>query len=104
MKKRFIIGIGSSTDAQNKEFFRYLNKHHLNWWHWISNFWLIVDENGQLSASRLTDDLGEIYPNVNTIAIELEGDSDTWSGFGPAGEDNEKNMFKATLIYCHNCL
>jgi hypothetical protein len=91
MKKRFIVGLDHSTTEQDTAFREYLRASGLNWWHWISDMWLLVDPYGQFSASQLRDKLNEIYPTVRNIVIEIRSDGDTWSGYGPKSED--KNMF-----------
>jgi hypothetical protein len=92
MKRRFVVGLDSSTKEQNQEFIEFIRGRQLGWWHWISNFWLLTDPGGKLSAIELRLELGKIYPGVHTLVLELSEKDDTWSGFGPKGED--RNMFK----------
>ena len=91
MNKRFAVALDSSTKAQNEEFVKYIRDNGYGWWHWIDNFWLLTSSSGELTAEKLRDDLGEIYPGVHKIVLELRGDNDIWSGFGPKSEN--KNMF-----------
>ena len=93
MAKRFIVGLDESTAEQNEKFKQYIDEQGLAWWHWIDNFWLLKDSSETLNSEVIRDELGEIYPNVHKIVIELKGDSinDTWSGYGPSGE--KRNMF-----------
>tara|TARA_B100000959_G_scaffold244599_1_gene268639 strand:- start:2911 stop:3207 length:297 start_codon:yes stop_codon:yes gene_type:complete len=91
MKKRFVVALDSNTKKQNDEFKEYIEEHGFAWWYWIDGFWLLVDSSGKLTASKLRTDLGEIYPGVHMLVLELQGDDDTWSGFGPNTEN--RNMF-----------
>lgn len=91
MKKRFAVALDSYTDVQNKEFKAYIKDNGYGWWHWINGFWLLVDSTGELTAKKLRDDLGVIYPGVHKLILELNGDDDTWSGYGPRTGD--KDMF-----------
>lgn len=91
MKKRFVVALDSYTDIQNNEFKSYIKDNGYGWWHWINGFWLLVDNTGDLTAKKLRDDLAVIYPGVHKLILELRGDDDTWSGFGPKTEN--KDMF-----------
>ena len=89
MKKRYIVGINSLTEEQEKAFLEYISSNELAWWHWINNLWLIVDRSGKLTAKKLRDDLMEIVPE--TYLIVMDGiDGRCW-GFGPKGK--KRNMF-----------
>jgi hypothetical protein len=91
MKKRFIVALDSSTKEQNDMFKEYIDHHGLGWWHWIKDFWLLIDSKGYLTARELRDELGKIYPGVYKMVLELRSGDDTWSGYGLAKED--RNMF-----------
>jgi len=91
MKKRFVLGINSSTVDQDQELIKFLDLEKLDYWHWLSNMWLVVDIDGKKNASELSDSLMSIYTGENVIVLELDATSDSWSGFGPKGES--KNMF-----------
>ncbi len=91
MRKRFVVALDSNTQEQNDQFKDYIRVHRLGWWYWIDGFWLLIDSSGELTAKKLRTDLGKIYSNVHKLVLELKGNDDTWSGFGPTSED--KNMF-----------
>jgi len=91
MSKRYMIALDSGTEKQNDAFIEYINKNGIGWWHWINNFWLLVDTRDKLSATIIRDELDVIYPNVSKIVFELSGGNDTWSGFGPSSKNS--NMF-----------
>jgi len=91
MKKRFVIALDSHTKAQDDAFKEYISNKKYGWWYWIDGFWLLVDSSGELTANKLRTDLGEIYPGVHKLVLELHGNGDKWSGFGPNSET--KNMF-----------
>ena len=78
-------GTSSSYDA-----WKFIKDNKLGWWHWISNMWLLVDSSGQMTASILRDKICKLYSENRVMVIELDGDRDTWAGFGPT---QPKNMF-----------
>jgi len=95
MKNRFIIGLKSSTAEQNQKMIKFIEDNHMAWWHWLGDFWLLVDSEGKLSASTISNKIEEIYPGVHHLVVLLGEDNDNWYGFGPAGgEEGQKNMFK----------
>lgn len=92
MKKRFIVLLDSETREQNKKFKSYIKEDKYNWWHWLNNSWLVIDESGELTAAKLRTDLADFFPGVHKLVIELKDKNDTWAGYGPSTED--ENMFK----------
>jgi hypothetical protein len=96
MKKRYIIALDSSTEGQNNAFRRFIKDSNFSWWHWIENFWLLIDSAGEYNSEKIRDKVDELFPGVYNLVIELNEDYDTWQGFGPAGGGEEKekgNMF-----------
>lgn len=91
MSKRYIVAVDSSTKEQANAFSEFLKSNGLGWWHWLDNFWLIVDTRDQFSASKIRDKLGETHPRVHNLVIELNEYGDTWSGLGPSSA--KRNMF-----------
>lgn len=92
MSKRFIVAIDRSNQEQNKAFLDYIQSQNLGWWHWIENFWLLVDTNNKLTAAAIRDKLDELYPSITNMVIELSASWDTWAGFGPSTK--ERDMFQ----------
>jgi hypothetical protein len=91
MKKRFIVALDNTTPEQNEEFKAYVVGAGLNWWHWISNVWLLIDNEGKWGITQLREKVREFYPGETVLVLELGPYDDTWSGFGPKGE--KQNMF-----------
>ena len=91
MKKRFVVLLDSSSKEQNSEFLNWIKEQGLGSWHWLSHSWLIVDSAGISKASEIGNVVRNIYGATNHFVIEISEDGDTWSGFGPKGED--RNMF-----------
>ena len=92
MRKRFIIGLDSTTKEQNEAFLEFVKEHGVGWWHWLGNFWLLADSGGRFSADDVRNKLKETHPGVHTLVIELSEHGDTWAGYGPKSEN--RNMFK----------
>ena len=90
MKKRFVVMLDSSTQEQNQAFLAFIQNQSLNWWHWLTNSWLIIGAN--VSADEISAKVQQIYPNIHHLVIELRTDgTEEWYGFGPSGE--KRNMF-----------
>jgi len=92
MSNRYLVAVSSSTKPQNDSFIDFINSHGLAWWHWIDNFWLIVDRAGKLDVEKLREGVGNSFPGVHHLVIEQNANGDIWAGFGPKSE--ERNMFK----------
>lgn len=92
MYKRFIVLLNDSTAEQNDSFLEWIKEEGIGSWHWLSNSWLLATSKGHLSAQDIRDKLMETYPGVHNMVVEISANGDTWSGFGPKGENN--NMFK----------
>ena len=92
--KRFVVLLdATATDSQHKSFKQFIDNTHLGYWHWLARAWLLckVDDNSEFSADTIRDKVGECYPGVRCLVLELNKDGDTWAGFGPNGDKN--NMF-----------
>ncbi len=94
MKKRFIVGMDTITEEQEKAFLKYLKTTRLAWWHWIDNFWLIVDRSEKFTAEKLQNEIKKLIPLERLLVIEVKGGA-PWSGFGPKTE--KLNMFNWLL-------
>jgi len=91
MKKRFVVLIEVSTEDQNVLMLEWIKSEAIGWWHWFQNIWLLSNKHGHLEASTIRDKVREIYGTANVLVLEIKGTEDTWSGYGPKGEN--RNMF-----------
>lgn len=87
MKRRYVIAVEGLSAAQEEEFIAYIREKRLGWWHWIANFWLIIDRHSSVKASDLRDKLIEIGPPPRCIVMEV-GNTLGW-----AGRRNRSEMF-----------
>ena len=85
MKRRFVIGIQGMTEAQEKSFRDFLNKHGF-WWHWIDNLWLFATNKPALTASEIRDAAPE---SARTIVLEFPEDI-TWATRGKPNTQGKK--------------
>jgi hypothetical protein len=94
MKKRFVVMIGSGggTKDEEREFISYLEESSLGYWHWIHGCWLLVGSNTNLLAGDIRDAVSKIFHQKRSLVLQINKDSDTWSGRGPGGTN--KNMFQ----------
>jgi hypothetical protein len=93
MKKLFVVTSDPTTAEQDKVFYDWFEPK-FNWWHWLSQTWLLIDEAGDYSANEIRDGFRECVPGVYVVVFEIRSGGNTWSGFGPNSDtDTEKNMF-----------
>ena len=92
MKKRFIVSVDNFTKEQDQLFIKYIEENGLEWWHWLSHTWLLVNPSGNISIEVLRDKVLEIYKSEYNLVVEITVNQDTWAGFGPLTD--EKNMFE----------
>lgn len=90
MSKMFVVGINNMTNDEAKQFINYIRDQKLAWWHWINNFWLLVDAYDTMSCSEIRDKLNLISHGKRNLVLEVS--PKTWSGFGPNSAN--KDMFK----------
>lgn len=89
--RKFIVTIEESTEEQDNLFLDYIKENEFNWWHWIKNFWIIIDYKDTINSLTLRDKVSEIYGSRNLV---LEFEKKGWGGFGPnSDEPGGKNMF-----------
>ncbi len=92
MKKRFIVAIQGMTAEQEQAFADFLDSKSCGWWHWIYNFWLVVDPSETLTAASLRDEINTISPGLKRLVVDVtESRRAVWAGYGPSSE--ERNMF-----------
>ena len=91
MSKRYIVAVGSSNEKQTDAFLKFIEANDLYWWHWLENFWLIIDSKNQVNIISIRNELEITHPETDNLVIELNDNGDTWAGYGPSTE--EKNMF-----------
>lgn len=75
MAKRFVIATDPLTADQEKALKEVLDA--ARWWHWLPNFWLVLDESESLSSEEIRDAVMRI--NSTARAIVIETDSVTWA-------------------------
>ena len=79
------------SPEDEKAFAAYLDSLECYWWHWIENFWMIVDPHNRLTALSLRDALLQITsagrPSRRFIVVDAEG-SRTWGGAATQEEAN----------------
>ncbi len=90
MKKRFVIAINDSTKDQDELFLEYIGTNNFGWWHWIDNFWLLVDSEGKITAKELHNNVMRIYSNNFNFVMEVK-EIPAWWAYG--AKEEHRNMF-----------
>lgn len=91
MRKKFIIMLHEVTSEQEKAFGKLLTENGLYWWHWLSNAWLAIDDEGGKQVGQIRDFVNQAFGDTRNLVIEMPEGSGTWAGRGPTTED--KDMF-----------
>jgi hypothetical protein len=87
MTRRYVVAVEEMTKPQEEEFLAYIRSERMGWWHWISNFWLLIDRHDAVTASAIRDKLREISEPSRCLVMQV--DHITWSGMR-----NDPKMFE----------
>ncbi|UWZ92336.1 hypothetical protein HZ320_00995 [[Pasteurella] aerogenes] len=61
MTKKYIVIVSEDFSAKTKDKITdYFQSYKANIWHWISNIWLVIDEENLLHRNKIREDLQEI--------------------------------------------
>jgi hypothetical protein len=91
MRKRYLVSVSGLTKEDEKNFIDFLRSKGILWWHWINDFWMLVEKEGEDSKTQIRDFLRALESSRRGLVIEIEGEA-RWAGFGP--KLPEKDMFK----------
>jgi hypothetical protein len=92
MKKLFVVTSNATTEAQDAAFHEWYSTR-FNWWHWLGQTWLLIDENGTYSAGDIRDEFRKCAPDTYVLIVQGSGAKD-WAGYGPNSDtDANNNMF-----------
>ncbi len=91
MKRRFVVTVNGLTKDQERSFIEHIRELGLAWWHWIDNFWLLVDRHDKTNVTELRDALKRFRGPSDAWFLKFPEDV-TWAGLGPKTEDSD--MFK----------
>jgi hypothetical protein len=90
MKKLFIVTSDPTSEEQDKVFQEWIEAE-FNWWHWLQQTWMLVDEYGVHTALEIRDKARDTFPGVYLMVFEISRDRSTWAGWGANSE--KRNMF-----------
>jgi len=76
MTKRFVIAVDPLTATEEKSLKSALEG--AAWWHWLPNFWLVVDDGDQFTTESIRNAIGKIKSSARCIVLEV--DEKGWSG------------------------
>lgn len=88
MSRKFVIAT-TRLSAEESEAISRLFDGRCSWWHWIDDFWLVVDPSDSLTANSITDEIRSVAPKAQIFVAQVN--NLLWSGYGPSTE--ERNMF-----------
>lgn len=87
MKGRFVVSTDAMSEAEEKLFRAAITGMGGKWWHWLPNFWLIVDPTETIKPTDIRNSVKKINGNVRAMVIQVEPKG--WSGLtkpGPNGK------------------
>lgn len=71
MAKKYIITASEDINAKTQDkITAYLQERQMNIWHWITNVWLVIDEN-DTSRNQIRDDLKQIVQTGPLLIFEI---------------------------------
>lgn len=91
MARKFVVATDPLNADQEKSFIEKFKVYSgLGWWHWLPNFWLVIDVTNNLDASTLNSFVREISgAKARCIVFEVKGHTD-WAAqtrTNDAGQD-----------------
>jgi hypothetical protein len=75
--KRFILATETLSADQERALALQFPQPPWAWWHWLPNFWLLVDQSGQMTGDNVRDLFSAVSP---AQCLVLEVDGRTWTG------------------------
>ena len=75
MSRKFVLAIDDLSDKQEDELISYLNDSEFNWWHWIGDLWLVIDNSDSYDETRLRDIISEDLGMRTTILVMFVKDT-----------------------------
>lgn len=78
MRKAFALVTQNAT-AENQDAIRE-RLSPFGWWHYMPDFWLLVDATGTWNATKLRDAVSEVCPGLVHYAFEISPGAD-YAGF-----------------------
>jgi hypothetical protein len=75
--KRYVVATEALTEEQQRAFAARLPQPQFGWWHWLPNFWLVVDTYGTTNADYIRDQLASVS-GIQSFVGEVE--PKFWSG------------------------
>ncbi|WP_439242385.1 hypothetical protein [Lonepinella sp. BR2474] len=80
---KYIIIVNEDLSAKEKDrITHYFQQHQANIWHWISNVWLIIDEQKTLERNQIRQDLMNLISAGPVLVFETN-EPNLCSGFAP---------------------
>jgi len=89
MARHFVFGIANTDSIADTLVVAHLKALNLNWWHWLPNYWLVIDNADTHTCASLRRSLDTLLPQVNKLVLEVQPID--WAGLGP--RNDKQNMF-----------
>lgn len=96
MSKRFVLVTSELADEGESAIAEYFNEAGAGWWHHIPRSWLVVDNEGKLTVSKIRNKLLEKLGNSKCIVVEVS-DRAPWAGrINPNEIKSSEEWFKSS--------
>lgn len=87
--RKFSVAVERMSKEEQQAFVKFCRSKKLGWWHWIENFWLIVDNTDTLSVAEIRDKIREITGGTPCVVLAVR-EAGSWAG---TKRKNKDNMF-----------
>lgn len=77
--RKFAVAVEGMSKEQEKAFLAFCKSKKLGWWHWIGNFWLLLDSSDSVSVSDIRDGIKSITGSSACIVLAVR-ESGAWAG------------------------
>ncbi len=69
-RRHFVVSTDPLSVEQEKQFKDSLSG--IGWWHWLPNFWLIIDPDGKLTVGRIRNLIQKANDQARCIVIQVK--------------------------------
>ena len=90
--KHYIVAVDSGPADESNSVSEMLTDRGCAWWHWIDNFWIVIDQKGVFTATSLRDAILEITHSRNLLVFEIKSRG-SWAGFGPSSKKRNSSTW-----------
>jgi hypothetical protein len=82
MTKRFVVVVDDATKAEQDVVTNWLKTTPLEFWHYLSDLWLVADGQDQHTTITIRDQLKALLPQKTVLILTID-QAEAWAARGP---------------------